>query len=123
MATIEQVQAAAEQWERDRKAVEQRKRRENRINYTQRAAEYIEEGMHPVTGRPLARNGETCGSCGLSVKVGHGAKDYWKCSSEGGRFVTRSEASDIRLKWPACKSWQPSPDSAPGVSLADLIGT
>lgn len=104
MATIEEVEQAARLWAAQQKQAKSGKRRAARINYTERAKEYIAQGMHPVTGRPLLGS-ETCGSCAFAVKVGHGARDYWKCGSEGGRFNTHSEASDIRLKWPACKSW------------------
>lgn len=121
MATIEEVQAAIKQWERYRRAKTQKKRG-NRINYTRRAQERIVLGVHPLAGRKLADNGETCGSCGLAVRLDYHSRAYWKCEAENHRYVTHSEATDIRLYWPACRLWQPSPDTGPGATLADLIG-
>lgn len=120
MATIEEVQEAARLWAAQQERARAQKRKENRINYTDRAKESIEAGVHPVTGRPLLGS-ETCGTCGLAVKVPHGAKDYWKCGAQDGRFVTRSEASDIRRKWPACDGWAPTFDMAPGMTTAELL--
>lgn len=120
MATIEEVERAARDWAAQQNRLQAEKRRANRINYTERAAEHIAAGVHPVRGLKLAGTDETCGTCGLAVQVGHGAREYWKCGDLDGRFVTRSEASDIRLKWPACTAWQPSRDSGPGVTLSDL---
>lgn len=105
MATIEEVPEAARLWAAQQERAKAKKRRDNRINYTDRAKEYIAAGMHPVTGLPLL-GAETCGSCAFAIQVGGHARDYWKCSSQDGRFVTRSEASDIRLKWPACNWWR-----------------
>ena len=53
-----------------------------------------------------ARHGtapETCGTCASLVRVQHGGTGALKC----GRFgVTRSEASDWRVRWPACGLWR-----------------
>lgn len=79
----------------------------------------IEAGRHPATKMPLADNGETCGSCGNSEPVNYHTRRYWKC-----RLMpdTRGPGSDIRLKWPACTQWVPSPDSTGGMTIEELMG-
>jgi hypothetical protein len=61
---------------------------------TRTAAAAIASGMHPFGG-PLARNGKRCDDCFHAIRI----DGYWKC--ERAR-VKRSEATDLRLKWPAC---------------------
>ena len=79
----------------------------------------IEQGRHPATKMPLAENGETCGSCGNSERLAYHTRGYWKC-----RLMpdTHGPGSDIRLKWPACTKWIPSPDSTGGMTIDELIG-
>ena len=48
--------------------------------------------------------GETCGSCIYSGRQGGTAGRYYKCHHELARN-SRSEATDIRLKTPACEHW------------------
>lgn len=79
----------------------------------------IESGRHPATKMPLADNDETCGSCGHSKSVRPHDKRYWKC---GLMPDTSGPGSDIRLKWPACTKWVPSPDSTGGMTIEELIG-
>ena len=47
--------------------------------------------------------GETCGTCAYSIKH---LDTYWKCG-EARNAWTNSVNSDIRLKWPACRGWNP----------------
>lgn len=68
---------------------------------TIRNRELIARGIHPVTRVPLARNGETCGTCALSGWVRMGNK-YLKCSLN----KTGGPATDLRVFWPACEKWK-----------------
>lgn len=63
----------------------------------------LDIGVHPATGAPLARNGETCGTCLWSWIHRHNSRNYWKCAEVP---ATRGAATDIRLSWPACTMWQ-----------------
>jgi hypothetical protein len=60
-------------------------------------------GVHPATRRPLAGNGGTCGDCEHSYRTGLGHRGWWKCELVP---ATNGPGTDIRLKWPACASWQ-----------------
>lgn len=62
---------------------------------------FIARGVHPATRVALAGNGETCGTCALSVAKRRG-KVYFKCSLR----VTCGAATDIRKFWPACEKWK-----------------
>lgn len=67
---------------------------------TKRRERTLARGVSPGSGRPLREEGSyTCGDCWHALKHQGGRKHYWKC--EMGK-LTRSETSDIRLKWPAC---------------------
>lgn len=80
------------------------------IQYGRRADERIALGIHPLqyptatmaTALRLKGNGETCGSCMFRAESG-ARRAYWKCllGPKG-----RSEATDVRLRWPACTRWQ-----------------
>lgn len=48
--------------------------------------------------------GETCGSCRFRQLAGRITRRYYKCGHERG-YRSFSEASDIRLKTPACEFW------------------
>jgi hypothetical protein len=67
--------------------------------------ELLAKGLHPATHRPLARNGETCGSCSWFRTNG---RKYFKCSHPFGPGVTNGAATDIRKTWPACEMWKAS---------------
>lgn len=54
---------------------------------------------HPGSGP----DGETCGSCGCCQEQSGVANRYYKCAWTS----TRSEATDLRLKTPACDRWEP----------------
>lgn len=53
----------------------------------------------------LGRKGETCGTCGYSVQHGRANRRYYKCHHPLG-YRSFSEASDIKLKTPACEHWR-----------------
>jgi hypothetical protein len=55
----------------------------------------------PGTG-PL---GETCGTCRHLDRVEHHDKHYLKCGLMS-KLWSRGPGTDIRAKWPACKSWE-----------------
>lgn len=61
-------------------------------------------GTHPATLRPLAGNGETCGTCRHIVRIQWRSRTYLKCEEAG---ITHGPGTDIRAKWPACRSWEP----------------
>lgn len=57
-------------------------------------------------GRPgMGPEGETCGSCVHSKRHGSGNKHFYKCHHELG-YRSSCEASDIRLRTPACQFWK-----------------
>lgn len=60
-------------------------------------------GRHPVTGLPLldAEWGFTCGTCAHHY-VARLAGSYHKCALRD----TGSEATDIRVGWPACTRYR-----------------
>lgn len=78
---------------------------------TERNRDMLRDGVHPATYRRLLVVEEgtkpwTCGACKFAKKVGGGRRDYWKC--ERHRLgMSASEASDIRISWPACELFQP----------------
>lgn len=61
----------------------------------------LARGVHP-NGIELLKGPEahTCGDCARSYWVKMGGK-FFKC----GLNDSRSEATDIRVKWPACAMW------------------
>ena len=65
---------------------------------TERRRQYLEAGIHPATGLPLADNGETCATC-----VHHRPGRFHKCLLAG---VTHGPGTDIRVSWPACQRWE-----------------
>lgn len=82
----------------------------------------IAQGMHPLAYLPLhpeaaverGGDGLTCGTCRYRVNRSYGGKPYPKCHLPtviGDRTTyprdTRSESSDIRAWWPACKDYKP----------------
>lgn len=79
-----------------------------------RTAEMFAAGRHPITGAPLADNGETCGTCAWAFKH----RRYWKCEYN----ATHGPKTDLRKKWPACSWWAFSRDAATGMSVDELIG-
>lgn len=63
----------------------------------------LDRGRHPVTGLPLldAEWGFTCGTC-AHHRVQRMSGTYHKCALRD----TGSEATDIRLGWPACTRYR-----------------
>lgn len=62
----------------------------------------LERGVHPMTGRPLRGDEETCGSCAFLASVRYAAA-YHKCARSR---MTHSPNTDVRLSWPACDLWE-----------------
>lgn len=81
----------------------------------------IAKGIHPLGYLPLhphaaierGGDGLTCGTCRYRVSRSYGGKPYPKCNFPGFSARdpyprdTRSESSDIRAWWPACKDYKP----------------
>lgn len=67
-------------------------------------AQLLAAGIHPATRRPLADNGHTCGDCTHHRVHSQGRRQWHKCKLAG---LSRSEATDIRVGWPACVLWRP----------------
>lgn len=52
----------------------------------------------------IGPHGETCGTCFYSERHGTSSKRYYKCMHEIA-YRSSCEASDIKLKTPACEHW------------------
>lgn len=76
--------------------------------------------LHPDASRDVDdRTTEPrCGSCVYAVSVGWHNRSYRKCAYgspdpamtlEGASRAAHSEASDLRLWWPACTTYEPQP--------------
>ena len=81
------------------------------VRRTRRNNELIEAGRHPATLRPLLplKADLHCGDCAHHL-VAHGnTKTYHKCARHR-LGPSHSEASDIRVSWPACELFEPAPD-------------
>lgn len=50
--------------------------------------------------------GETCKTCVFDRKLDYHDKTYHKCKLME-KYWTHGTATDIKLKWAACKEWQP----------------
>lgn len=49
-------------------------------------------------------DGATCRHCRHAVPINRGTvRDYWKCDRRG---ISRSSATDHRLKWNACRLYE-----------------
>ncbi|HET6868929.1 MAG TPA: hypothetical protein VFH80_23660 [Solirubrobacteraceae bacterium] len=115
---------------------------------TLRQAQYVANGVHPLTRGPLhplaSRHRDadspksdpfTCGSCYFREVLRWHARSYAKCvlpnplsgaDAPADRIysrVTHSAASDVRAWWPACRDYSPgdriSPDAARCVPEVD----
>lgn len=79
-----------------------------RVNYSERNKQALENGHHPATGGRLRPDLGTCKDCVFHVVVKY-AKTYHKCEQH--RLGTsHSEASDIRVGWPACELFRAEPN-------------
>lgn len=66
----------------------------------------LEAGTHPATRRPLLiGTGETCATC-VHHLVASQNRTYHKCDKHR-LGASSSEASDIRVSWPACVLYEP----------------
>jgi len=50
--------------------------------------------------------GQTCGTCRHASAIDHNARRYYKCG-KCRCYWTHGAGSDIKLKWAACREWQP----------------
>ena len=67
---------------------------------TRRNQKLLEGGIHPATRRPVLTTGDRCGDCVHHVVVRHD-RAWHKCEKHQ-LGISHSEASDIRVGWPAC---------------------
>lgn len=74
---------------------------------TKRQRDALARGRHPATGHALREGEETCGSC-INHKIIRASKTWHKCELHP-LGLSASEASDIRVGWPACTLWKPAP--------------
>ncbi len=60
----------------------------------------------PCTPAPVGSGpeGKTCGTCVHRLRVKYHADAYWKCDLMRAGW-THGAASDIKLKWPACREF------------------
>lgn len=83
---------------------------------TERQAQDVKAGRHPLTGGPLhgqadttARKGDPtglsyrCGSCVHRIVSNHRNGTYPKCDLS---TITHGQATDVRAWWPACPRWE-----------------
>lgn len=74
---------------------------------TRRNAELLAAGRHPATLLPLwIGTGETCATCVHHSAPLRNTRRYHKCDHHH-LGPSRSEASDIRVGWPACALYRP----------------
>lgn len=76
-----------------------------RPDYTERNRALLEQGLHPVTKTAARPELGTCGDCAHHT-VNHASRRYHKCLLHP-LGPSRSEASDIRVGWPACERFEP----------------
>lgn len=76
-----------------------------------RTVEVKKRGKHYVQPRGGADRpgtgpaGETCGSCKHIVRTRNGGKVFPKCSLNRACW-THGAATDIRVRWAACRKWE-----------------
>lgn len=78
---------------------------------TARQRDLIAAGVHPATKRPIVANGHRCGDCVHRNTVTHYSshlRQWHKCANHY-LGESHSDASDIRLSWPACDMWEATP--------------
>jgi hypothetical protein len=76
---------------------------------TMRQQADLRNDVHPATKRPLADNGESCGTCGHHwVNEWTRGRRFHKC---GLVEATHGPGSDIRVSWPACVEWEDKADA------------
>ena len=75
---------------------------------TARRRDLLAAGKHPATGMKVIDNGSTCGDCEHHHSHEHYSsrpKVWHKCDVHR-LGESHSEASDIRVSWPACELWK-----------------
>ena len=63
------------------------------------------KGLHPLLGRPIAKNGKTCGDCAALHTRQLAHRKAWKCENRDGW----TPATDVRKSWPACDLFKAAP--------------
>jgi hypothetical protein len=77
-----------------------------RSGYQARHQGLLDQGLHPMTGKPLRAEGGTCGACAHLRRLKY-AKTYTKC--ELSHSLTHGPATDCRTRWPACELFEARP--------------
>lgn len=72
---------------------------------TARNQAMLEVGRHPATLTPLRAEGGRCGDCEHCHRYGWHDRKYVKCGKHR-LGESHSEASDIRVGWPACSLFE-----------------
>lgn len=75
-----------------------------RTDYTGRNRALLEAGVHPATRGDVRADLGTCGECRHHV-IDHRNRRYHKCRLHR-LGISSSEASDIRVSWPACDRFE-----------------
>lgn len=72
-------------------------------------AAWLARGVHPATRADLRPDGGTCGGCAHHHAYQDGRYDrtYHKCDRHR-LGESHSDASDIRVGWPACALYEPA---------------
>lgn len=74
---------------------------------TLRAAAMLADGKHPANGLPINRD-HRCGDCFHIRANPRNTRTFFKCLHH--RFgCSHSDASDMRLSWPACPKFEARP--------------
>jgi hypothetical protein len=64
---------------------------------------FPDEPNYMVRKNGYGPKGKTCKTCHYLIKTKYHGKVYYKCDWRG---ITASAASDIRLKWNACRLYE-----------------
>lgn len=71
---------------------------------TKRNAALLARGTHPATRLRVRPELGTCGACAHAQRQSVGNSRFWKCRKHR-LGMSGSEASDIRVSWPACTAF------------------
>ena len=68
----------------------------------------LEAGRHPLSGLDLLDSdwGYTCGDCAHAFRYRPGNRTVWKCRPVFELARGSSEATDLRVGWPACTNFR-----------------
>lgn len=75
------------------------------VRRTKRNAKLLARGVHPATGLGLRPELGNCGACTQAERQSVGNSSFWKCRKHR-LGMSGSEASDIRISWPACAAFE-----------------